>query len=76
VYSKATLSGNIAFSGMDFGGNGIVGANEIDGADLSAAQISADGALGGRFTAKGGWTVEDGKLPGLGAPVDLPEHIK
>jgi hypothetical protein len=23
-----------------------------------------------------GWTVQNGKLPGFGAPVDMPEHLK
>ena len=73
TYNNATLSSNVAFSGM--GGLG-GGANTVDGADITAAEIRADGTIGGRFTAANGWTVENGKLPGIGAAVDMPEHLR
>jgi hypothetical protein len=53
------------------------GASTINGADISAAAIRADGTIGGRFTPANGWTVENGKLPGLlGQTVELPEHLR
>jgi len=72
---------NIAFSGMAVTENDAAktldkGADKMDGTDIGAAAILADGALGGRFTAANGWTVQNGKLPGLGAAVDLPAHLK
>jgi hypothetical protein len=85
--SNITLSNNIAFDGMvkeiDNGlswlyddGFGSGNANNANGADITAAEIRADGTIGGRFTVANGWTVENGKLPGIGATVDMPEHLK
>ncbi|MEA4925965.1 MAG: S-layer homology domain-containing protein [Syntrophomonadaceae bacterium] len=75
--SNPTLSGNIAFAGMTVNGSVASGgaANNQNGADTSAGAIAADGTLGGLFTAANGWTVEDGKLPGFGAAVDMPLHL-
>ncbi|MCL2817966.1 MAG: hypothetical protein FWD39_06245 [Clostridiales bacterium] len=78
---EGTLSGSAAFSGMTVRVSGVtktpdIGADKVDGLDLSAAAILADGTLGGRFTAANGWTVQNGKLPGFGAAVDMPAHIK
>jgi uncharacterized protein (TIGR02145 family) len=72
---------NIAFAGMlDRDGTtnwGIAGLNTKNGADITAAEINADGTLGGRFTSENGWTTENGKLPGLfGKTVDMPEHLR
>jgi len=39
-------------------------------------ESKADGTLGCRFTTANGWTIVNGKLPGFGAAVDLPEHLK
>ncbi|MCL2817297.1 MAG: hypothetical protein FWD39_02785 [Clostridiales bacterium] len=79
--TNRTPSGNIAFSGMTVTVNSaaktlVKGADKLDGADISAAAILADGTLGGLFTAENGWTVQNGKLPGLGAAVNMPTHIK
>ena len=53
------------------------GATLIDGEDITASAIYADGSLGGRFTSENGWTVQDGKLPGLfGNAVDMPEYLR
>ncbi|MCL2817554.1 MAG: hypothetical protein FWD39_04115, partial [Clostridiales bacterium] len=76
-----TLSNNIAFFDMTVTVNGAaktldIGADRLGGADISAAEILADGTLGGRFTEANGWTVENGKLPGFGAAVEMPKHIK
>jgi len=52
------------------------GANNKDGEDMSGNTILADGTLGGRFTTANGWTIVNGKLPGLfGNAVDMPAHI-
>jgi hypothetical protein len=79
-----TLSNNIAFDGMEnpYDDHFYLhdwydkSANSQDGADITAAEIRADGTIGGRFTAANGWTVENGKLPGIGAAVNMPEHLK
>ncbi|MCL2677817.1 MAG: hypothetical protein FWE85_02055, partial [Clostridiales bacterium] len=78
-YEKA-LSGNVAFYGMVvtvFGNTKALnkGADKADGADIMSAAILADGTLGGRFTAANGWKAANGKLPGIGAPADLPAHL-
>jgi len=74
TYSGNTLSGNAAFSGMTGGGNKTT-ADGLDGSDITTAQIKADGTLDGQCTTKNGWTVENGKLPGLGETVEMPDHI-
>jgi hypothetical protein len=52
------------------------GLDEKDGADITLQSIMADGTLGGRFTTANGWTVKNGKLPGLfGNTVDIPAHL-
>jgi hypothetical protein len=54
-----------------------IGANLIDGADITIAQIRVSGTIGGRFNAANGWTVENGMLPGLGgAAIPLPLHLR
>jgi len=50
-----------------------IGLDRVDGLSIQNEAIISDDTLGGRFTAANGWTVEDGKLPGFGAPVDLPD---
>ncbi len=77
---NGTLSGNAAFSGMVVTVNGSTktitsDAASVDGADVAAADLKADGNIGGRFTAANGWTVENGKLPGFDTAVDMPEYI-
>jgi hypothetical protein len=66
--SSSILSNNVAFAG----GATLTGK---DGLNITAAEILADGTLGGRFTAANGWTVQNGKLPGFGKAVEMPEHI-
>jgi hypothetical protein len=75
----ATLSGNIAFRGMAVTAGGsakttVSDATGVDGLEKNAAQINADGTLGGLFTAPP-WTTENGKLPGFGAAVSMPSHL-
>jgi len=76
--TSSTLTNNAAFSGMTLNGSAVASsdATDLDGADISKAQIAADGTIGGRFTAANGWTVQNGKLPGFGAAVDLPAHLE
>ncbi len=69
-----SLSGNAAFAGMTGGGSDKI-ATGLDGEDITAANIKADGTLGGCFTADNGWTVENGRLPGFGTAVEMPVHI-
>ena len=74
------LSNNAAWTGiLKNNGSGIwenIGENRIDGADMSTEAIHADGTLGERFIAENGWTIENGKLPGLfGNTVEMPEYL-
>jgi len=53
------------------------GLTNTDGEDISKEAINTDGTLGNRFTAAGGWTTQNGKLPGLfGNTVEMPEHLR
>jgi hypothetical protein len=74
------FSNNAAFSGITNNAGNTAWdkreATSINGEDLSASAIKADGTLGGRFTNKNGWTTQNGKLPGFGAPVDMPKHLR
>jgi hypothetical protein len=72
----STRPNNIAFSNMLGTGFRNMTLAGSGGLDFSAAQISADGTLGGRFTTANGWTVENGKLPGFSAARPLPDYIK
>ena len=78
---SATLTNNMAFSGMEILVDGSSKSNignasdNIDGLGKSAAEIKADGTLGGLFTNDNGWTTEDGSLPGFGATIEMPRHI-
>jgi len=75
------LFNNIGFSNM-FNPDGETvwnykGLTEMDGEDITAEQINANGTLGGRFKEENGWTTQNGFLPGLfGKLVDMPEHLK
>jgi hypothetical protein len=74
------LSNNIAFDGiLNIAGDTIwanMGANNKDGENMSKIAINTEGTLGGRFTAANGWTTANGMLPGFGAPVEMPEHLR
>lgn len=72
--NESDLSGNISFSGMTGGGSDRT-ASGLDGADMNAVTLRADGTLGGRFTIENGWTVENGKLPGFGETLEMPNYI-
>ena len=75
------LSNNVAIAKMTVKRNTVdkvftKGQDEFDGADITIEQLCADGTIGGRFTADNGWVTEDGKLPGFGAALNLPAHLK
>ena len=78
-YSVLGISNNYAFEGMltryDEPFVYEIGINMPGGANITKTQIHADGTLNGFFTNENGWTTENGKLPGFGAPVDLPAHL-
>ena len=79
--TMGSISEHIAFSDMinPFGGTNWfnIGDEDIDGASITREQIHADGTLGGMFTNDDGWTIANGKLPGLfGNTVDMPEHLR
>jgi len=67
------INSNVVFNSVIVVGGGMYG---MAGGIISAEFVMADGTLGGLFTAEDGWTVQPGKLPGLGAPVDMPAHIR
>jgi len=77
-----TLANNAAYDGMkDDDGSAAwpkKGADKQNGADITAAEIAADGSIGGRFKGgKSGWTSVRGKLPGLGGrTVETPGHLR
>ena len=79
-YGAGTVISNIAFTDMinPVGATtwNNIGASNRDGESISCGEILADGTFEGRFTSEGGWTTQNGKLPGLfGNVVDLPSHL-
>jgi hypothetical protein len=79
-FAAGTIISNSAWAGMGTDG-GIafaagIGLNERNGADLTTEQIHADGTLGDLFTTANGWAIENGKLPGFGAPIEMPNHLQ
>ena len=79
--TESALINNIGFEEM-LNRNGTTewlnkGLDQMDGEDIDRPTINADGTLGGRFLAVDGWTIVNGKLPGLfGNAVDMPEHLQ
>ena len=69
ILGGVTLANNAAFAEMKNSAGNTAwrnkGASLGDGADISAAEINADGSIGERFTEEGGWTIENGRLPGF-----------
>ena len=78
--TPSTLSNNIAWDSVENEIGTTAWSNKGDsrrnGADISKETINADGTLGGRFTTSGGWTTQNGKLPGFGTPITMPEHLR
>ena len=75
-----SLSNNIAFDNMKrpdgttSWNTSYIGHDKIYGESLTAKQINADGQIGYRFTS--GWVTQNGKLPGFGAAVEMPQHLR
>jgi len=75
--NSGALTNNAAYNGIV----GVapwsnIGANKLDGADMTQAAINADGSLGGRFKETDGWKIENGALPGLfNNTVVMPLHL-
>ncbi|MDR3000747.1 MAG: InlB B-repeat-containing protein [Fibromonadaceae bacterium] len=69
------LSNNAAFEDMTGEFTDAIGESTLNGVAMSGAEIRGDGTIGERFTAEGGWVVENGKLPGFEAATELPEHL-
>jgi len=72
-------SNNIAFDGMAGGDFGAIANSDSDknGLSWTAADICADGTLGGRFVNDGNpWATAIGSLPGFGAAAPMPEHLR
>ena len=77
-YKDGTSGTNLGFADMyNYYGNEWINIGEanLDGETISKVQILADGTFGNRFTADNGWTTQNGKLPGFGAPVELPDFM-
>ncbi len=78
--SDPILSGSIAFSGMTVTQNGSAkvlneGADQEDGASKAAADLRAAGFFEALFGNDTAWTYAEGKLPGFGAAIAMPEYI-
>ena len=78
--SDPILSGNIAFSGMTVTEDGsaktlVEGADQVDGESKTAADIRAAGFFEALFGNDVAWIYEEGKLPGFGAAIDMPEYL-
>ena len=79
-YNGKTLYDNAAYDGiLNFNGNATwdnKGSSSKDGEDMTLQQIKSDGTLGNRFKSTNGWTIQNGKLPGLfGQAVNMPAHL-
>jgi len=80
IIFDATLENDVALNTMAITNNNgpkpiTPGHDTLDGADITATAIHTDGTIGNRFTAPI-WTTQNGKLPGFGVTVDMPEHIE
>jgi hypothetical protein len=72
---RAIMLNNLAFDGMTGSTWNNPGPNNLDGAEISAAELRTGSHLPPAFK-EGPWTYEPGRLPGLlGQTVEMPEHI-
>jgi hypothetical protein len=80
VSAPVELANNAAFKNMSVAppmpSSRVKAADNRDGADISAAAVNIDGAIGGRFTGENGWAVQKGSLPGFGKPIAMPKHLQ
>jgi len=79
-YNNGSLLLNVAWDGMLNADNNTnwtnIGGSNLDGENISKENINNDGSIGGRFTTTDGWTIENGKLPGLfGETVKMPGYL-
>ncbi len=78
--SSYSLNGNIAFNGVNLTTNGIaktpvVGTDKVDGESKAAADIKEEGFFQALFNDDVAWTYAEGKLPGFGVAMDMPEYL-
>ncbi len=78
--NTGTLSGNIAFGGITVTVGGSTksitsDAAGLDGASITAAEISAADFFETLFASDTAWIYEIGKLPGFSAAIDMSAHI-
>ena len=73
----STATDNVAWGAMSNSGSApFSSAPGLGGTNITATEITGDGTIGGRFTAVGGWTTANGKLPGLfGNTVGMPSWL-
>jgi hypothetical protein len=75
AWNGFTFSNNVAYNGMINNAGNTVWNNKgmaaRDGADITIATIKRDGTIGGRFTTKNGWKVQNGSLPEIGNVVTI-----
>lgn len=76
-YSDSDLSDNIAYDGIYVNGRTVASNTHtgVQGEDISSDSIISNGTIAGKFTPEAGWTTQNGKLPGFGTAVEMPEHI-
>jgi len=81
IYEGTTVpSNNVAFSGITNNSGSTawlnLGADGLDGADITACEINTNGTIAGLFVDADVWTTQNGKLPGLfGETATMPEHL-
>ena len=71
--NNIAYAGNVILPAKDAN---VKDANFRNGVTITAAKINSDPTLGGRFTKGNGWTVRAGSLPGIGAAVRMPAHLR
>jgi hypothetical protein len=71
------ISNNIAWNDMPDKSGGKQWLNSIvtNGIDITKKEVNDDSTLGGRF-AGSVWKTMNGYLPGLGAAVEMPSHLR
>jgi len=79
IDGKIALSGNVAFDGIisNSGAAGWIniGNDKLDGESKTAEELQATTGFPVLFS-EAPWVYESAALPGLGAPVDMPEYLK
>jgi hypothetical protein len=75
--SQSTLNNNLAWDEIAISKASLnISPNTADGANITNMQILSDNTIAGLFVNNGNpWAAENGKLPGLGIPVPMPEYL-